>query len=816
MTAQLSTLVSENYRNIDPTRLTSVVILSCNRKSMMEKSITSLRQRTDLPYEVVILDNGSQDKETLDYLKSIDGTSREGNGKVKVIYNPTNEGCSVGRNKAVQHAKGDYIVTMDNDMLYTNNWLEELIEKAESNKKIGAVSSQIVFPDHTVQWNGGYIERKQGNLADFTPVDYHKEEDSEELSGEMFCDWLPGGATLVKREVLDKGVEHDNDYINGYEDYDYSLKIKKEGFLLANCPKSKVIHYHRKYDPDFGKGKDQTYANNRNSHKTLFESLKVFFQRTGYNLMEELDGTKIYRKAFKGQTGHAMDKKLAVKFEADNRPINELGIRRMRRSESVKKRRGQIKRQYKIDSIDINDINQDIIKRILEPYTAKIKARKGDWNLEKISEEITRILARQRKAYSKSNSFFDRAGAVSQEGVEEILDSTLNYVRDPDAWWQRHILETALKTEIKYLGVEPEPAKGKKGKKKKDTSHRKNTLSEKIKNTYDLAEDTTVKVFHEEPGEHRNKLWLVKSDGKSYLLKRYYRDLQQNGKPARRVALEHKVLKHLDKKGFDRFANALGAKRKDVEGVRVNEDYPSIITIGKNNYALYDYLQGDHPNMDQESCNDTKRVASTLAHFHNAVKDLDTDKKTRNVTIQKYKGSRHVEAYKKRLAGTDKKHEKKVFERVDSFVSGLEQKLKGVAIPRMMCHNDLYSENVVMSGKNAHLIDLEGLTLDYRLQDFALAMYHFACDKDGLSHKRMEKFSQVYQARFKLTDQELEMVPDFLLLMVPHIMQRHARKAGEGQIRPSMIDYCDNYMDFVEQNRAEIIHRMRRARACAA
>ena len=156
-------------------QLTSVVILSFNRQDDLEANINSLYEHTNLPFEVIIWDNAS-DPETIEYLKSIEGKTKEdGNGLIKVFYSDLNLGCSGGRREAIRQTKGNWIYTTDNDMTYTPNWLEAIIDRVEQDPNIGATNSKIVFPDGKIQVNGGALVLEDNYFGIFVPIDMGKD-----------------------------------------------------------------------------------------------------------------------------------------------------------------------------------------------------------------------------------------------------------------------------------------------------------------------------------------------------------------------------------------------------------------------------------------------------------------------------------------------------------------------------------------------------------------------------------------------------------------------------------------------------------------
>jgi GT2 family glycosyltransferase len=355
--------------------LTSVVILSYNRLDDIRNNINSLYENTTSPFEVVILDNGSN-KETIDYLRSIDGfVTKEGNGKIKVIYSPTNLGCSGGRREAVKHASGDYVYTVDNDMTYTSGWLDALITRIESDPKIGAVSSKIVFPNNKIQLNGGILELEDNYFGSFVEPDAGKYwTDQANLTGEIDCDWVCGGATLFRREVVDQ-VEHAEEYLNGFEDYDYAFQIAALGYRLTNCPDSVVFHHHIGFDEDKQK-KEKEYLNDRWNPKRTWPSLVYFLERTGINTVKpsgfydwlDQDGSKPFLKW--GQVAGT-----AVEYEDlfPGRAFSELSNAQIKEQfDSIIAKNKEVRRQLGQESVSFRERDTPISQDSRRPEFYKI------------------------------------------------------------------------------------------------------------------------------------------------------------------------------------------------------------------------------------------------------------------------------------------------------------------------------------------------------------------------------------------------------------------------------------------------------------
>ncbi len=104
---------------------------------------------TNIAYEIIIADDKSTDE-----TKNI--TKYFHNGRVTV--NETDEkGFVTGCNRVAKLAKGKYIVFLNNDTQVQKNWLSSLVRLIESDESIGMTGSKLVYPDGSLQEDGGII-----------------------------------------------------------------------------------------------------------------------------------------------------------------------------------------------------------------------------------------------------------------------------------------------------------------------------------------------------------------------------------------------------------------------------------------------------------------------------------------------------------------------------------------------------------------------------------------------------------------------------------------------------------------------------------
>lgn len=252
-------------------KLVSLVILSFEKKDMTLQCVKAIQETVNMAYEIIIFDNASS-PETVAFLKE----KIEPLANVRVYYSAENLGCPGGRRQAVKMAKGDYVINLDNDIIVSPGWLEELIVRAESDEKAGAVCCKTVFPNGTVQFNGGRYSIDEGFVS-FSLIDAEKKENDVSTALWHTCDWVPGGATLFKRDVL-AHLDYSPGYVNAFEDNDISFQLTRLGRKMLNCPAGKVYHHHIILNQKQAASEKQ-YMKARYNNDGFAKSLITFYQR---------------------------------------------------------------------------------------------------------------------------------------------------------------------------------------------------------------------------------------------------------------------------------------------------------------------------------------------------------------------------------------------------------------------------------------------------------------------------------------------------------------------------------------------------------
>ena len=208
---------------------TSIVIPTFNQLGVLRQCIESIFKHTDVPYEIIIVDNASTDA-TLSYLQGL-------GGQIRYRVLDSNRGFAGAINVGMMMAKGSTIVLLNNDTLVTPNWLTNMLACLNSDDNIGMVgpvtnyisgSQKIAVPYGTCGYAPFAILRH--NRPD--PAKWRR---SDRLTG--FC--------LLFRRALFEGVGYfDEGYeIGNFEDDDYNIRVRLLGKTMVVAEDTFIHHY---------------------------------------------------------------------------------------------------------------------------------------------------------------------------------------------------------------------------------------------------------------------------------------------------------------------------------------------------------------------------------------------------------------------------------------------------------------------------------------------------------------------------------------------------------------------------------------------
>jgi GT2 family glycosyltransferase/tetratricopeptide (TPR) repeat protein/2-polyprenyl-3-methyl-5-hydroxy-6-metoxy-1,4-benzoquinol methylase len=227
--------------------LTTIVLVTHNQLAYTQRCLDSVRQRTDEPYELVCVDNGSTDG-TADYLRSLPGA--------RVTANAENRGFPAAANQGIRAASGQQVLLLNNDTVVTTGWLRRMLAalaEAPDAGLVGPCSNCVSGRQRVV---GGYEDLAE---LDGFAWDWGKRFDGRREAVES----LSGVCLLIRREVIDKvGLLDERFGIGCMEDEDYCLRAKRAGFRAVVATDAYIHHFgHRTF---LGDGVDFDALQQRN------------------------------------------------------------------------------------------------------------------------------------------------------------------------------------------------------------------------------------------------------------------------------------------------------------------------------------------------------------------------------------------------------------------------------------------------------------------------------------------------------------------------------------------------------------------------
>lgn len=212
----------------------AVIIVNWNGQQLLAKCLSEIFKQEPKNFIIYFIDNGSTDN-SVNFV-------RLNFPKIKTIVLNKNFGTVIGRNIGIQTALKNpeikYIITLDSDAYPYPNCFKNLIEKAESDSKIGIVNSKILHCNPPIIQNTGMAATK--NLLFIQ----NNEDKSADSCNEPFDILAPCTASaLIKREVVEQIGLFDPNYFMYQDDIDFGLRSWLHNWKVVYEPKSVSFHY---------------------------------------------------------------------------------------------------------------------------------------------------------------------------------------------------------------------------------------------------------------------------------------------------------------------------------------------------------------------------------------------------------------------------------------------------------------------------------------------------------------------------------------------------------------------------------------------
>jgi len=237
-------MFSINFPDKGP--LVTIIIPTFNQMDLLKTCVESLSQTTYANYKVLVIDNASDDKNTLRYLDKI--RHKRNHAVVTIQNRDGNFSFAHLMNEAVKKTSSEYVLLLNNDTKLINpQWLSQMVGYAQMDG-VGSVGARLYFEDQTIQ-HAGIIHG------------YHRGLVGHAFRGKPPHDWgymgfirtareysaLTAACLLTPRALFEQlGGFDEKDFAVAYNDVDYGYRLVNAGYRNIYCPEAELFHFEGK------------------------------------------------------------------------------------------------------------------------------------------------------------------------------------------------------------------------------------------------------------------------------------------------------------------------------------------------------------------------------------------------------------------------------------------------------------------------------------------------------------------------------------------------------------------------------------------
>ncbi len=212
----------------------SIITINYNGYADTCEMVDSLnKQIHNLTYEIIIVDNASQNSEAL--------LLQQKYPECIVIASEKNLGFAGGNNLGIRQAQGRYLLLLNNDTYFKDNSIHKLIDLMETNPRIGMVSPLIKYAqdEHTIQYAG---------FTPLSPITLRNkgvgcgDPDNGQYASAYRTAFAHGAAMLLKKDFIKIIGDMPENYFLYYEEMDWCTHLSKKGYEIWVEPRCIVYH----------------------------------------------------------------------------------------------------------------------------------------------------------------------------------------------------------------------------------------------------------------------------------------------------------------------------------------------------------------------------------------------------------------------------------------------------------------------------------------------------------------------------------------------------------------------------------------------
>src|SRR5882757_4039461 len=221
--------------------LVSVTIVTYNSGRFIKRCLESVLAQKYSNREIIVIDNNSTDG-TIDILEQFED-------RCTVVYNPENIGFAAAQNQAISLSNGDWVLTLNPDVLLLPNFIQALVDAGHIDPRIGTVCGKLLAMTATFDIPARPLVDSTGIY--FNPMLRHLDRGSQEVDNGHYLkhEYVFGAtaaAALYRRKMIDDisldGEFFDSDFFVYREDADVAWRAQLMGWSCIYAPLARGYH----------------------------------------------------------------------------------------------------------------------------------------------------------------------------------------------------------------------------------------------------------------------------------------------------------------------------------------------------------------------------------------------------------------------------------------------------------------------------------------------------------------------------------------------------------------------------------------------
>ncbi|MEZ5937926.1 MAG: glycosyltransferase [Hyphomonadaceae bacterium] len=257
----------------------TIMFLSLNRSGLSERLCRSIVEHIpDFKGEILAIDNGS----TEDEFEAVSAMLDSLPFRTRIVRFDQNYGVAGGRNRGMAHVETEWVMSVDNDIYFISNplphWQNEIATLGCRFFSLAlydpGLESVFLRGGHLyVSWTQEDIILGGGSCCQPT--------DARAQVGDPFMGTcMMGGASIYHADAFRRMGMYDDAMFIGFEDYEFSLRLFREGYKIGCTALAALVHDHPKPE----KKEDTEYEKVRFRRDYMSESAAHFEQKHGFKV----------------------------------------------------------------------------------------------------------------------------------------------------------------------------------------------------------------------------------------------------------------------------------------------------------------------------------------------------------------------------------------------------------------------------------------------------------------------------------------------------------------------------------------------------